>query len=138
MVLSKKRIAKTLNRLCGYAGWSAPSLFSNSQRHLCPINNMSNQQYFFLSLSWQAEACYLPIAFTNSLDPDEDSLPLLLSADNLCNQFRPRSDLSLGSSLIMGHIVLFVCLFCLFDLFLYVHSTIFQLCGTVLPGFNQY
>ena len=27
---------------------------------------------------------------------------------------------------------LFVCLF------LYVHSTIFQLCGTVLPGFNQY
>ena len=26
----------------------------------------------------------------------------------------------------------------LFDLFLYVHSTIFQLCGTVLPGFNQY
>ena len=29
-------------------------------------------------------------------------------------------------------------LFCLFDLILYVHSTIFQLCGTVLPGFNQY
>ena len=29
-------------------------------------------------------------------------------------------------------------LFCLFDLFLYVHSTIFQLCGTVLPGLNQY
>ena len=28
--------------------------------------------------------------------------------------------------------------FCLFDLILYVHSTIFQLCGTVLPGFNQY
>ena len=27
---------------------------------------------------------------------------------------------------------------CLFDLVLYVHSTIFQLCGTVLPGFNQY
>ena len=27
--------------------------------------------------------------------------------------------------------------FCLFDLVLYVHSTIFQLCGTVLPGFNQ-
>ena len=24
--------------------------------------------------------------------------------------------------------------FCLFDLILYVHSTIFQLCGTVLPG----
>ena len=33
---------------------------------------------------------------------------------------------------------LFVCFVCLFDLFLYVHSTIFQLCGTVLPGFNQY
>ena len=33
----------------------------------------------------------------------------------------------------------FVCCFvCLFDLILYVHSTIFQLCGTVLPGFNQY
>ena len=31
--------------------------------------------------------------------------------------------------------ILFVCLF---DLILYVHSTIFQLCGTVLPGFNQY
>ena len=29
-------------------------------------------------------------------------------------------------------------LFCLFDLILYVHSTVFQLCGTVLPGFNQY
>ena len=28
--------------------------------------------------------------------------------------------------------------FCLFDLILYVHSTIFQLCGTVLPGLNQY
>ena len=26
----------------------------------------------------------------------------------------------------------------LFDLILYVHSTIFQLCGAVLPGFNQY
>ena len=26
----------------------------------------------------------------------------------------------------------------LFDLILYVHSKIFQLCGTVLPGFNQY
>ena len=26
----------------------------------------------------------------------------------------------------------------LFDLILYVHSTIFQLCGTVLPGLNQY
>ena len=35
--------------------------------------------------------------------------------------------------------VFFVAVFvCLFDLFLYVHSTIFQLCGTVLPGFNQY
>ena len=30
-----------------------------------------------------------------------------------------------------------VCLF-LFDLILYVHSTIFQLCGTGLPGLNQY
>ena len=28
--------------------------------------------------------------------------------------------------------------FFLFDLILFVHSTIFQLCGTVLPGFNQY
>ena len=27
---------------------------------------------------------------------------------------------------------------CLFDLILYVHSTIFQLCGTNLPGLNQY
>ena len=27
---------------------------------------------------------------------------------------------------------------CLFDLILYVHSTIFQLCGTCLPGLNQY
>ena len=30
------------------------------------------------------------------------------------------------------------CFVCLFDFILYVHSTIFQLCGTVLPGFNQY
>ena len=29
-------------------------------------------------------------------------------------------------------------LFVLFDLILYVHSTIFQLCGTGLPGMNQY
>ena len=28
--------------------------------------------------------------------------------------------------------------FVLFDLILYVHSTIFQLCGTGLPGLNQY
>ena len=35
----------------------------------------------------------------------------------------------------VGRDVVFVCLF---DLILYVHSTIFQLCGTVLPGFNQY
>ena len=29
--------------------------------------------------------------------------------------------------------------FCfLFDLILYIHSTIFQLCGTGLPGLNQY
>ena len=28
--------------------------------------------------------------------------------------------------------------FCLFALILNVHSTIFRLCGTVLPGFNQY
>ena len=28
--------------------------------------------------------------------------------------------------------------FVLFDLILYVHSTIFQLCGTNLPGLNQY
>ena len=27
---------------------------------------------------------------------------------------------------------------CLFDLILYVHSTIFQLCGTGLPGLNEY
>ena len=27
---------------------------------------------------------------------------------------------------------------CLFDLILYVHSTLFQLCGTGLPGLNQY
>ena len=30
-----------------------------------------------------------------------------------------------------------ICLF-LFDMILYVHSTIFQLCGTGLPGLNQY
>ena len=35
-----------------------------------------------------------------------------------------------------GH--LYHVIFCLFDLILFVHSTIFQLCGTVLPGFNQY
>ena len=30
------------------------------------------------------------------------------------------------------------CIYDLFDFILYVHSTIFQLCGTVLPGLNQY
>ena len=30
------------------------------------------------------------------------------------------------------------CDFCLFDLIFYVHSTILQLCGTGLPGLNQY
>ena len=29
-------------------------------------------------------------------------------------------------------------IFVLFDLILYVHSTVFQLCGTGLPGLNQY
>ena len=29
-------------------------------------------------------------------------------------------------------------IFVLFDLILYVNSTIFQLCGTGLPGLNQY
>ena len=29
-------------------------------------------------------------------------------------------------------------IFVLFDLILYVHSAIFQLCGTGLPGLNQY
>ena len=40
------------------------------------------------------------------------------------------------------HVTAFVILFslfvCLFDLILYVHSTIFHLCGMVLPGLNQY
>ena len=31
-----------------------------------------------------------------------------------------------------------VSMICLFDLILNVHSTIFQLCGTGLPGLNQY
>ena len=31
-----------------------------------------------------------------------------------------------------------ICFVCLFDLIFYVHSTIFQLCGTGLPGLNQY
>ena len=35
----------------------------------------------------------------------------------------------------ISDVVLFVCLF---DFILYVHSTIFQLCGTGLPGLNQY
>ena len=38
---------------------------------------------------------------------------------------------------LVGKEMSFVCLI-LFDLILYVHSTIFQLCGTVLPGLNQY
>ena len=43
-------------------------------------------------------------------------------------------------ALLKGTLILFlfVCLFVLFDLILYVHSTIFQLCGTGLPGLNQY
>ena len=42
-------------------------------------------------------------------------------------------DLLIIGANITGKIYMF-----LFDLILYVHSTIFQLCGTVLPGFNQY
>ena len=34
--------------------------------------------------------------------------------------------------------ILLVAIFFLFDLILYVHSTIFQLCGTGIPGLNQY
>ena len=50
---------------------------------------------------------------------------------------------SVNSSLLRSQIVtiskiLFDLFDCLFDLILYVHSTIFQLCGTVLPGLNQY
>ena len=32
MMLSKKRITKALNRLCGCAGWSAPVLFVNPRK----------------------------------------------------------------------------------------------------------
>ena len=37
-----------------------------------------------------------------------------------------------------GEILNSVLFLFLFDLILYVHSTIFQLCGTGLPGLNQY
>ena len=36
-------------------------------------------------------------------------------------------------SLFRNELIIFLC-----DLILYVHSTIFQLCGTGLPGLNQY
>ena len=51
---------------------------------------------------------------------------------------------SFGNRLICSKVGLSIliekpCLFvCLFDLILYVHSTIFQLCGTGLPWLNQY
>ena len=38
----------------------------------------------------------------------------------------------------VASILLIVFCFFLFNLILYVHSTIFQLCGTGLPGLNQY
>ena len=45
----------------------------------------------------------------------------------------------LTTGLVSNLVTSLLCLiFCLFDLILYVHSTIVQLCGTVLPGFNQY
>ena len=45
---------------------------------------------------------------------------------------------SLDQVTINTYIILFGLTLVLFDLILYVHSTIFQLYGTVLPGFNQY
>ena len=43
-----------------------------------------------------------------------------------------------GDRSIVAGLELLTLFFCLFDFILYVHSTIFQLCGTGLPGLNQY
>ena len=41
-------------------------------------------------------------------------------------------------TMVFKRLIIFASFVCLFDLILYVHSTIFQLCGTGLPGLNQY
>ena len=46
MVLFKKRITKAPIRLCGWAGWSAPVLFTNSRRQVFSRRG-PNKTHFF-------------------------------------------------------------------------------------------
>ena len=64
--------------------------------------------------------CHIAVKFGLFVDEDHSKLPTLYWLPKLHK--RPFK----SSCLI------------LFDLILYVHSTIFQLCGTGLPGLNQY
>ena len=50
-------------------------------------------------------------------------------------QYQNEKYVIVKAQMALDHNMLIVCLF---DLILYVHSTIFQLCGTGLPGLNQY
>ena len=72
----------------------------------------------------------------NILGPD--TAPMTLEDFSKISLF---SKWRLGLSMVpKSAIIPSVCLllfFCLFDLILYVHSTILQLCGTGLPGLNQ-
>ena len=65
---------------------------------------------------------------------------VLLYMENIASIDPPVLDNGQGHNKQIQWIGLFVSIVfvCLFDFILYVHSTIFQLCGTVLPGLNQY
>ena len=51
---------------------------------------------------------------------------------------RKEAVMQVSSEKISGYSKISTTMFVLFDLILYVHSTIFQLCGTGLPGLNRY
>ena len=57
IILSNKRITKTLIRLCGCAGWSAPLLFANPRRkvfsRLGPFENLVNHKIYSYAVSFK-------------------------------------------------------------------------------------
>ena len=137
--------AKDISALDNLKYYQAHAEFMNSSA--TPLDNDANKLNLSLNGSYQ-----IPI---KSLDMYEKQLRetlrmlslqmfshLLLS--NVYNKsLNPKmlSQILESLSLSVRHavgMVSFLCFFFLFDLNLYVHSTIFQLCGTGLPGLNQY
>ena len=113
---------------------------------ICPSGALKNDRFLwnwpfdFCKISWGLKKLLSELFCQTDLDPppppDENSW-IRASVPCLPTVNIQKRMLYCHISSFQAHAVpiLFVCLF---DLILYVHSTIFQLCGTVLPGFNQY